>query len=204
MHSRTLAALLLTCLCLYGAASHGAADGSRLDRPTGAPVAIVVFEDLQCPDCRRAHPELLKAAARHEVPLVIRDFPIRRHAWAFPAAILARWFTLHSAALGAEFRSYVFENQPGITPANLRDYAERFAQQRGLELPPDVDPAGRLQAAVQADYDLAIAIGLEYVPLVFVLAPGRDAERAQEVTDLAQLDAAIEKAKRRALSGTRS
>ena len=30
--------------------------GERID------LAIVIFEDLQCPDCARAHPELLKAS----------------------------------------------------------------------------------------------------------------------------------------------
>jgi protein-disulfide isomerase len=197
MNLRSLAALLLTCLSLHGLPAFAAADGSHLDRPTGAPVAIVVFEDLQCPDCRRMHPELTKSAERLGVPVVVRDFPIRRHVWAFPAAILARWFTLQSAALGAQFRTYVFELQPEITLANLREYADRFAEQHGVALPPDVDPSGKLQAMVQADYDLAAAIGLEYVPLIFVLGPGAGAERAQEVTDLAQLDAVVAKMKAR-------
>ena len=123
--------------------------------PEGAQVGIVVFEDLQCPDCARAHPELLRVAASEKVPVVIHDFPITRHAWAFPAAILARWFGAHSPALEVEFRSAVFHHQSDITPENLREFGEQFAAQHELQLPPDVDPDGRLAAAVQRDFDLA-------------------------------------------------
>ena len=136
--------------------------------PEGVDLAIVVFEDLQCPDCARAHPELLKAAAEAKVPLLIHDYPIVRHVWAFPAAILARYFTAQSEQLGVEFRSYMFEHQRAITPENLREWGEKFAAQHSLELPGDVDPEGKLRAAVQADFDLGRQIGLEYVPLMFV------------------------------------
>lgn len=168
-----------------------AADGSQLQLPPGADVAIVVFEDLQCPDCRRAHPDLLEAAATHRVPLVVRDFPITRHVWAFPAAILARYFSLQSPALDTEFRSFIFEHQPDIRLDNLRQYGERFAAAHGHQLPPDVDPDGKLQALVQADFDLGKQIKLEYVPLIFVLGRGKDATRWVEVTDLAKLGDAI-------------
>jgi protein-disulfide isomerase len=165
---RSLHALL--AFFAFAPAAFAAADGSGLQIPQGTKVAIVVFEDLQCPDCARAHPQLLAAAAASSVPLVIHDFPIKRHAWAFPAAILARHFTLQSAELGSEFRAFIFENQRGITPENLREQADRFARQHGVELPDVVDPDGRLLALVQADYDLGERIGLQYVPLMFVVA----------------------------------
>ena len=102
------------------------------------------------------------------MPLLIHDYPIVRHVWAFPAAILARHFAGLSEQLGVEFRSYIFEHQRAITPENLREWGDKFAAQHGLQLPADVDPEGRLQAAVQADFDLGRQIGLEYVPLIFV------------------------------------
>jgi protein-disulfide isomerase len=167
---------LLACLGFTPTVLAGA-DGSGLEIPPDADVAIVVFEDLQCPDCARAHPQLLAAASASDVPLVIHDFPIKRHAWAFPAAILARHFTLQSAQLGGEFRTFIFANQRDITPENLREQADRFARQHGLELPAVVDPDGKLLALVQADYDLGERIGLQYVPLMFVVSsatgPGR-------------------------------
>jgi protein-disulfide isomerase len=158
---------------------------------------VVVFEDLQCPDCARAHPQLLAMAKSNDVPFVIHDFPITRHAWAFPAAILARWFTLQSPELGMGFRSYVFEHQREIRPENLRAAAETYASEHGLTLPPDVDPEGKLMAAVQADFDLGRRIGLEYVPLMFVVT--RDAGWV-EVTDPSQVATAIGEMRARQVS----
>lgn len=171
--------------------SLAAADGTKLEMPAGVPVALVVFEDLQCPDCRRAHPQLTAAAQSAGVPLVIHDFPIKRHAWAFPAAVLARWFGAQSPELEARFRSYVFQNQPGVGADNIRSLAERFAATQGIVLPDEVDPDGRLAAGVQADYALGVRIGLEYVPLIFVLGRADDATLAVEVTDTAQLSGVI-------------
>jgi protein-disulfide isomerase len=174
------------------------ADGSFLDRPKGEPVAIVVFEDLECPDCRAAHPKLAEVAAAEKVPLEIKDFPILRHPWAFPAAIFARYFEYLKPGLGLEFRRVVFEHQPDITPANLRDFAEQFAVGHGLELPAQVDPSGKLQDRVQADFDLGRAIGLSYVPLIFVIGPGKGAERFQEVKDVTQLADVVRRFKKKA------
>jgi protein-disulfide isomerase len=185
-------ALLAACLLWFCSPVHAGADGSQLRLPAGVDLAIVVFEDLQCPDCAQAHPELLKASEALAVPLIIHDFPITRHVWAFPAAILARHFASQSAALGVEFRSFIFQNQRDIKPENLRQVGERFAQQRGLVLPVDVDPEGKLQALVQADFDLGMQIKLEYVPLVFVVARDGDASRAVEVVDLGKLGASVE------------
>ena len=188
---RFRALLAASLLWFYGPAFAGA-DGSQVPLPEGVDLAIVIFEDLQCPDCARAHPELLKASEALKVPVVIHDFPITRHVWAFPAAILARWFTAQSPALGVEFRSFIFERQHDIRPDNLRQYGEQFAAKHQLALPADVDPDGKLQVLVQADFDLGVKIKLEYVPLIFVIARDGEASRAVEVTDLARLGEAVD------------
>lgn len=174
------------------------ADGSVLDRPTGTNVAIVVFEDLQCPDCRAAHPLLLQASKTEDVPLVIKDFPIQRHPWAFPAAILAKWFEYESPELGLRFREFAFANQEALTPQNLRDAAEQFARLYDRTLPENVDPEGKLQSRVQNDVDLGIAIGLRYVPLIFVIGQGKGAERFREVTDPSKLAETVREFKQKA------
>jgi len=191
MNIRRSAHLLATCLLGFSASVFAAADGSQLPLPEGAELAVVVFEDLQCPDCARVHPELLKAADANKVPLVIRDFPITRHVWAFPAAVLARYFGSTSPALGVEFRSFIFENQRDINTGNLRQYGEQFAEAHQLQLPPDVDPDGTLKAQVRADFDLGLQIKLEYVPLIFVIGPGQGAEHFVEVKDVAMLGETI-------------
>jgi protein-disulfide isomerase len=192
MNTHRYRALLAAGLLWFCGLAFAGADGSQVQLPEGVDLAIVVFEDLQCPDCARAHPELLKASEALKVPVVIHDFPITRHVWAFPAAILARWFTAQSPALGVEFRSFIFEHQHDIRPDNLRQYGEQFAAQHQLALPADVDPDGKLQALVQADFDLGVKIKLGYVPLIFVIARDGEASRAVEVTDLARLGEAID------------
>jgi len=196
MNTRKFRGLLAASLLWFCAPVFAAADGSQVSLPEGTDLAIVVFEDLQCPDCARAHPELLKASEALNVPVVIHDFPITRHVWAFPAAILARWFTAQSPALGVEFRSFIFEHQRDIRPDNLRLFGEQFAAQHQLTLPADVDPDGKLQALVQADFDLGMRIKLEYVPLIFVIQRDGEASRAVEVTDLAKLGDAVAQMKR--------
>ena len=197
-HALGLRAVLLGAVLLAAVApaAWAAADGSRLDLPKGADVAIVVFEDLQCPDCAKAHPQVVAAAKATGAPLVIRDFPISRHAWAFPAAILARHFSLESRDAGLDFRTFVFLNQEQIRLENLRNAAEQFAQARGVALPENVDPDGRLQELVQADYDLGRLIGLEYVPLILVIAPGERGSRFVEVKDPAELQEAVTRLRR--------
>jgi protein-disulfide isomerase len=195
MNARQTASLVATGILAFSSSVLAGADGSTLELPKDVDVAIVVFEDLQCPDCRQVHPLLLEAAASSGVPLVIRDFPITRHAWAFPAAVLAGYFTAQSEALGLEFRSFIFRNQPDINPDNLRQYGEAFAQDHKLQLPPDIDPDGRLAARVQSDVDLGRQINLEYVPLIFVIGPAAGPSHAVEVTDPGQLGATIARMK---------
>jgi len=191
MSIRTRVTVLAACLAAFVGTAFAAADGTKLGLPDGVDIALVVFEDLQCPDCRRAHPQLVAASKATGVPLVVHDFPIRRHVWALPAAVLARWFGAQSPALEAGFRSFVFQNQPGVGPDNIRLLAEQFAATQGIVLPGDVDPDGRLAAGVQADYELGRRIGLEYVPLVFVLGRAGSAALAIEVKDTAQLPEVI-------------
>jgi protein-disulfide isomerase len=193
---RRTAVLLAACCLAFCPAVFAAADGSHLELPKGATVAVVIFEDLQCPDCARVHPELLKAAKASDAPLVIRDFPITRHTWAFPAAVLARYFGTVSPQLEVEFRSFIFQRQPDIRPENLRQVAEQFAQEHGVRLPAQVDPDDRLKARVQADFDLGLQIGLEYVPLIFVIGKGTGAAHSIEVTDVTQLAATIDQVRR--------
>jgi protein-disulfide isomerase len=94
------AALALT---LAPAASR-AADGSQLKPPAGARAAIVMFEDLECPDCARAYPVVWEAAKKHNIPVVLHDFPLQQHPWSFDAAVFARYFDSKSEKLCDDFR----------------------------------------------------------------------------------------------------
>jgi protein-disulfide isomerase len=138
--------------------------------PKGAQIAIVVFEDLQCPQCRRVAPLVEQAAKTYKIPLVRHDFPLPMHNWSYEAAVIARYFDIQSKQLGNDFRDYIFEHQPEIFPTNLRQFAEKFAADHKVDLPFVVDPQGKFAAEVNADRDLGKAIQLQHTPTVYVVS----------------------------------
>jgi protein-disulfide isomerase len=160
--------------------------------PKGAQVALVVFEDLQCPQCRRVAPILEQASKTYKIPLVRHDFPLPMHNWSYDAAVMARYFDTTSKALGNEFRDYIFSNQLEINPQNLRGYAEKFASEHKVEFPFVVDPQGKLAAQVNADRDLGKAIKLEHTPTVYVVSSRHPEKPYVEMKDSSQLYALID------------
>src|SRR5206468_7233550 len=93
---------------------------SALRPPNGSQLSLVVFEDLQCPQCRRAAPLVEQAAKTYKIPVVRHDFPLPLHNWSFQAAVMAHYFDSHSKQLGNDFRDYIFQHQLEINPGNLR------------------------------------------------------------------------------------
>src|SRR6476660_660575 len=180
-------------LALTPAASH-AADGSQLKPPPGARAAIVMFEDLECPDCARAYPVVWEAAKKHNIPVVLHDFPLQAHPWSFDAAVFARYFDTKSEKLGDDFRGYIFKNQTQIDKSNLRQYVDKFANENKAPLPFVFDPAGELKAKVIADRDLGTQIGLTGTPTIFVVGNGGAATPTVEVAfaDRARLGPIVE------------
>ena len=106
-------------------------DSSALHPPAGARVAIIEFEDMECPDCARANPLLKEAAEKYHIPWVRHDFPLPLHNWSFNAAVNARWFDTKSKKLGDDYRDYIFANQLSIeTPAQLAQFTEQIRAER--------------------------------------------------------------------------
>ncbi len=155
--------------------------------PKGASVAIVVFEDLECPDCARAAPLVEEASRTYKIPVVRHDFPLPMHPWAYDAAILARYFDTHSKVLGNDFRDTVFKHQLEITKNNLRSFAEKYAQSHKIDLPFVVDPDGKLAALVNADRDRGLQLGLQHTPTLYVVSNKRSGTPFVEVVDRSQL-----------------
>ena len=147
----------------------------------------MVFEDLECPDCRRAAPLVEEAAKTYKIPVVRHDFPLPFHKWSFDAAVIARYFDTHSKQLGNQYRDYIFEHQPEITAENLRSYSEKFAADHKIDLPFVVDPQGKLAAAVVADRDLGKSIHLEHTPTIYVVSNKTQGKPFVEVVDRTQL-----------------
>jgi protein-disulfide isomerase len=185
-----LALMLMFATGRCAAADQAAAVNEVLRPPKGAQVAIVVFEDLQCPQCRRVAPILAQASKTYKIPLVRHDFPLPMHNWSYDAAVMARYFDSTSKSLGNEFRDYIFSNQFEINPQNLRSYAEKFAAAHKVDFPFIVDPQGKFAAEVNADRDRGKAIKLDHTPTVYVVS-SRHPEKPYVEVDARQIDSQL-------------
>jgi protein-disulfide isomerase len=157
-------------------------DSSALHPPAGSRVAIVEFDDLECPACAAANPMLMQAAAKYGIPWIRHDFLIPGHVWSPIAAVNARFFD--TKTIGNDYRNQVFANQNSIeTRDELQQFTQRFASAHGVALPFAIDPQGKLAAAVQADVQLAIRMGLKLTPTIFIVTANSKGAPFIEVTD---------------------
>ena len=155
--------------------------------PKGAQMALVVFEDLQCPQCGRTAPLLEQASRTYKIPVIQHDFPLPMHNWSYEAAILARYFDTHSKEIGNAFRATVFEHQLELSPQSLKGFAEKFAAEHKIGLPFVVDPDGKLAALIKADKDLGISLHIQHTPTIWIVSSKKGGKPYVEVTDTAQL-----------------
>jgi protein-disulfide isomerase len=184
---------LCFCLALLSLSSFVAAqDPTLLKPPKGVPVAIVVFEDLQCPKCRTDSSLESQAAKAHNIPLIRHDFPLPMHNWSFNAAVIARYFDTQSKQLGTQFREYIFQHQPEITPDNLQSFAAKFAGEHKVDLPFVIDPQGKFAAEVNADKSLGQKVGIQHTPTIYVVSSRHPERPFVEVTDTSKLFQTIE------------
>jgi protein-disulfide isomerase len=170
-----LALLSVSCTASAQFAGTGAHDNFRdttiLRPPAGSKVAVIVFEDLGCPACARAHPYELEATQQTHVPLVRYDFPLEAHIWTFEGAVYARYIQDKiSPALAGEFRSAVFAAQTSIASKDdLEKFTAAWLQKHGRKMPAPVDPDGSLAKKVNADLDLGKRLNVEWTPTVVVV-----------------------------------
>jgi len=163
-------------------------DPSALKPPPGARVAIVEFEDLECPDCANANPLLKEAAAKYNIPWIRHDFPLPQHTWSFQAAVNARFFDTKSKTLGNDYRDEVFAHQISIeTLDQLQQFTNTFASAHGVALPFALDPMGHLSQQVKADRDLGQRIGIEHTPTIWIVTNAAHAPPFVEVVDRGRL-----------------
>jgi protein-disulfide isomerase len=178
---------VVTVLALFASIAAAQDKAAILKPPKGSSVAIVIFEDLECPDCARAAPLVAEAARTYKIPLVRHDFPLPMHPWAYDAAIMARYFDTHSKAMGNEFRDTVFRHQLEITKGTLRPFAEKFAAAHKVDLPFVVDPEGKLAKLVDADRELGKQLDLQHTPTLYIVSNKHTGTPFVEVVDRSQL-----------------
>jgi protein-disulfide isomerase len=181
MHMKNV--LLFLALALLATVAVAEDASTVLKPPKGSQLAIVAFEDLQCPQCRRDTPLLEQAAKTYKIPLLIHDFPLPMHNWSYEAAVNARYFDSLSKELGSQYRDYIFEHQLEIIPQTLRGFSERFAADHKVQLPFVVDPQGKFAGQVNADRDMAKSMNLDHTPTIFIVSN----KNHVEVKDRSQL-----------------
>jgi protein-disulfide isomerase len=151
----------------------GQDSNAALQPPKGDREAIVVFEDLQCPQCRNTAPVVKQAAKTYKIPLVRHDFPLPMHNWSFDAAVIAHYFDAHSKSLGYEYRDYIFEHQPEINPQNLRAFSDKFAAEHKVE--------------VNTEKNVGVSVGINHTPTIYIVSSKPGGKPYIEVTDRNQL-----------------
>lgn len=195
--AKKLALLMLgVCLAASFALAQTKTVHPALRPPKGATVAIVIFEDLECPDCARAAPLVEEASRTYKIPVVRHDFPLQMHPWAYDAAVLARYFDTKSKAIGNEFRDTVFKHQLEISKDTLRAFAEKFALAHKIDLPFVVDPDGKLAAKIEADRTAGTELGLQHTPTLYVVSNKHTGTPFVEVVDRSQLFQLIDSMKK--------
>jgi protein-disulfide isomerase len=97
-----------------------------------APVAIVVFSDLQCPHCKGEAEMLRKNLIQNyptQVRLYFKDFPLESlHPWAKAAAAAGRCIFQQNNDAFWDYHDYIFSHQEAITPENLKDQVLTWAK----------------------------------------------------------------------------
>lgn len=183
-------------LVLSGSVSPAQQKSSFLKPPAGTHVAIFEFADLECPMCARENPVIKEASEKYHVPWIRHDFPLPQHIWSFQAAVNARWFDAQPKHLGNEYRDAVFANQNSIeTKDDLRDFTNKFAQQHGIAMPFVLDPQGKLEAEVKADYALGQRLGVHQTPTAWIVTDGSGgAAPLTEVSDYNNLYTMLDQA----------
>ena len=162
-------------------------DTSMLVPPPGVKVAIMEWEDLECPMCAHAFPFVHMAIDHYHIPLMRYDFLIPGHIWSREAALYARYLQDKvSPELATEYRREVFASQFKIASQDdLNRFTQEFFSKHGKQLPFVLDPTGELARQVNADVALGNKLGLMHTPTIVVVTP-RGWIQVEDVSDLYQ------------------
>jgi protein-disulfide isomerase len=168
-------------------------DTSMFKPPAGAKLAIIEWEDLECPACAHAFPFVHMAVNQYKIPLLEYDFLIPGHIWSHQAALYARYMKDKiSPQFAEDYRRQVFAKQYMIASQDdLVNFTKQYMASQGKQMPFVVDPTGQYEREVQAEVDLGKKLNLQHTPTIVVVTP----HRWIEVQDVSQLDAAIDQAK---------
>ncbi len=158
-------------LVFLAAAAFG--QGSLVEGKKDSPVRVVIYEDLQCPDCADFRVMLdKKLLPRYgaKVAFIHRDFPLAKHSWARPAAIASRYIQGVSEEKASQFRRETMAALRTIKAETFQEWLKTFCGNNVLDagkaLAALTDPA--LAALVQTDFEDGVARGIARTPTALV------------------------------------
>ena len=141
----------------------------------GAPVAIVLFSDMQCPFCKGEAEMIRKNLIQTyptEVRLYFKDYPLEGlHPWAKAAAMAGRCVFQQKPDAFWEFHDWAYAHQDAVTPDNLKDQVLGWAKDVK-----DVDAIKlgaciadkTTQAEVEKEIEEARALDVSGTPTMFI------------------------------------
>jgi protein-disulfide isomerase len=158
---------------MLAAMSAAAAEQHLMEGAAESPVRVLIYQDLQCPDCadfRTMLDQQLLPRYSATVRFEHRDFPLAKHPWARKAAIAARYFEEAQSGLGVAYRKYALANLRAINLDNFNERLSQFAAEHSLDPAQAVAALSdqRLVALVEKDYREGIARGIAKTPTVLV------------------------------------
>lgn len=190
---RLIAAAVFTAMSAFPATQH------LIEGAAQSPVRVIIYEDLECPDCADFRVEMdAKLLPRYNAKVCFEhhDFPLAKHPWARKAAIAARFFEETKPGLGLAYRKYSLAHIAETTPENFNARLSKFAKDHGVDPTKAVAALddSRLAAQVEDDYQDGVARGIAHTPTVLV--NGRPFVETFSIEDVAKaIDAELAAAK---------
>lgn len=150
-------------------------DTSILKPPAGERVAVIEFEDLECPACAAAAPIVHRAIEQYHIPYVRYDFPLKMHVWSFDAAVNARYLQDKvNPKVAEDYRLAVFASQMSINSKDdLLRFTRKWTADHKVMWPFTVDLTGALANKIRADYALGERLNVTRTPTIVVATKDR-------------------------------
>jgi len=141
----------------------------------GAPVAIVLFTDLQCPYCKNEAEMLRKNLIQNyptQVRLYFKNFPLTgMHPWAKAAAAAGRCVFAQKNETFWDYHDWVFAHQESLKPETLKneilEWAKGVKDLDAVKLGACIDSKST-EAEVDAEIQQGQDLGITGTPTMFV------------------------------------
>ncbi len=142
--------------------------------PKTAPITIVEFSDLQCPNCKLAHAavdeKLYKDFSKDQIRVFFKHFPLGMHEWAEPAAVATECAAAQKGDDAFWPMIDLIYQSTDTTLPNVREKVIKYASELKLDKKKFKacldDP--KILEKVQADKKEGMSVGVNATPSFFV------------------------------------